>query len=194
MSDQQSQENQQQDQPVTVQVPQDDLAKRIEELQKLADDHLNGWKRAKADLINFKREVEEEKKQWMTFAFMGAVIRFLPILDHLYAALEAQEKLESTDEKYKNFIQGIENTKREFEETLRQMKVTEVPGVGFEFDPLVHESVEKEGEVTGKGTLMVARVVKRGYKIEEQLIRPAKVVIKEIVEEGKFKEFNKFKD
>ena len=43
----------------------DDIKKIKEELkiaQKKMEDYLNGWKRAKADYINFKREAEREIK------------------------------------------------------------------------------------------------------------------------------------
>ena len=58
----------------------------IEELKKQADEYLNGWKRAKADLVNFQNDTAKERIGWARFASAGTLQRLLPTLDTLYAA------------------------------------------------------------------------------------------------------------
>ena len=66
------------------------------------------------------------------------------------------------------------NLIRQFKEILNQEGVEEIEAAGREFDPNEHEAIETQA---GENDNIVARVVAKGYKIEDKVIRPAKVVV-----------------
>lgn len=50
-----------------------------------------------------------------------------------------------------------------------------VGGVGDAFDPRVHEALEADEPVAGPSPLVVVEVLRRGYRHEDRLVRPALV-------------------
>ena len=69
---------------------------------------------------------------------------------------------------------GVELIVKQMEEVLRQMQVTPVPAVGEEFDPRLHEalgSVERDDMPDQQ----VAEEIRRGYRLRDRLLRPARV-------------------
>ena len=135
----------------------------IEELKKQSDEYLNGWKRAKADLANFQNDTTKERINWAKFASAGTLQRLLPALDTLYAAADHEP--------------ALGNTVKKFEEYLKGESVVEIDCVG-KYDPSVHEviSMEKRDGVES-GTIVT--VAQRGYKLHDQVLRPAKVIVAE---------------
>ena len=68
----------------------------LEKLRAQAEEYLNGWKRAKADLVNYQKAQEREKAEWFMFANAGCVKAMLPVLDSLEAAIVQRSHFEPT--------------------------------------------------------------------------------------------------
>jgi molecular chaperone GrpE len=119
-------------------------------------------KRTMADYQNLERRIEEERKLLSKLSAMLLVEKLLPVLDNLE---NAQSHLKD---------EGLEMVVKQFKEILTQEGVEEIEAIGQQFDPNEHEAVEvAEGPNEGR----IARVVAKGYKIEDKVIRPAKVVV-----------------
>ncbi len=126
--------------------------------EKERDEYLNGWKRAKADLINSKRDWEEKIGLLGEFVTADVIKKFLPVLDALEAGQDAS---------------GLDEIKKLFRDTLRQLGLEEIEVIGKKFDPVYNESVgENEGP-----TDEVTEVLQKGYSFKGQVIRPARVKI-----------------
>ena len=135
----------------------------IDDLKKQSDEYLNGWKRAKAHLANFQNDTAKERINWAKFASAGTLQRLLPALDTLYAAAE--------------HAPGLNDTLKKFEEYLRGEDVVAIDCQG-KYDPSVHEVIgmeKKDGAEAGSITV----VAQRGYKLHDQVLRPAKVIVAE---------------
>ena len=76
------------DQPTTLEKDAEKVLTDLEKLQQLNQEYLDGWKRAKADYINFKRDAEKEKMEIVQFANAGLLLELLPILDNLKTAMK----------------------------------------------------------------------------------------------------------
>lgn len=119
-------------------------------------------KRALADYQNLERRVSEEKQMLGTMYTQILIEKFLPVLDNLE---NAQNHLKD---------EGVEMVLKQFKDVLRREGVEETGAEGESFDPQKHEAVETvEGEKDGT----VAKVLTKGYKIENRVIRPAKVIV-----------------
>jgi Molecular chaperone GrpE (heat shock protein) len=135
----------------------------IEKLREQNEEYLNGWKRAKADLINFQNDAAKERIGWAKFATAGSLLRLLPALDTLYAAHE-------------HFPEFAETVKK-FEEYLKGEDMIEIECDG-KYDPLLHEVIGMEKQEGAEpGTII--KVAQRGYKLHDQVLRPAKVIVAE---------------
>ena len=145
----------------------------IENIKKQSDEYLNGWKRAKADYLNLKKEMEAQNKEireWLSKIFL------LPILD----IMDSFERAGTLDE-------GIGGIKKQFEDFLTAQRVEPIKTAGEKFDPARHEAIESveggaaEGEPRSANTEResgkIAEEVQRGYLIGEEVLRPAKVKV-----------------
>lgn len=119
-------------------------------------------KRTLADYQNLERRVTEEKQMLGTMYTQIVIEKFLPVLDNLE---NAQKHLKD---------EGIEMVLKQFKDVLNREGVEELGTEGETFDPQNHEAIETvEGEKEGT----VAKVIAKGYKIENRVVRPAKVIV-----------------
>ncbi len=141
----------------------------IEALREEAQRYYANWQRSVADFQNYKRRVEEEKKEYTRVANAAMVINVLPVYDDLERAITTVDaKLAGL-----NWVQGIEAIYRKFHNALESMGVYEIPAEGETFDPEVHEAV---GEQPGAEN-QVLHVAQRGYRLGDKVIRPAMVIV-----------------
>ena len=119
-------------------------------------------RRTLADYQNLERRIEEERKVLSKLSAVLLIEKLLPILDNLENA-----KAHIND-------QGLELVIKQFKDVLNQEGVEEIDAGGHEFDPNLHEAIETEP--AGQDN-MVTRVLNKGYKIEDRVLRPAKVVV-----------------
>jgi molecular chaperone GrpE len=143
----------------------------LEEAKKQAEDNLNGWKREKADFINFQKEVAKQKDDWIKFSNRDLLLKILPILDGFDEAMKYASK--EKDE----FVKGVEQIKKQFDEFLKNSGVEKMStDEGEKFNPEIHEPISAE-KVEGIEPDMILREVQAGYKLNDKILRPPKVVV-----------------
>jgi len=119
-------------------------------------------KRTMADYQNLERRIEEERKLLSKLSALLLIEKLLPVLDNL-----------ETAQKHLN-DEGLAMVVKQFKDILTQEGIEEIQAEGSEFNPNEHEAVETQ---EGENNNTVAQVVTKGYKIEDKVIRPAKVVV-----------------
>lgn len=131
--------------------------------QQQIDTLTNDWKRALADYQNLVKRVESDKREIVKFASLNLVTRLLPTLDIL--------ELAATHSKDSGVIMAV----KQFQDVLTDegLQIIE-PKVGDVFDHNIHDCLE-----TVKGDLdnTIAEVVYKGYKMDDVILRPAKVKV-----------------
>ena len=128
----------------------------LEEYKKKCDEYLNNWKRAVADMANYKKDEVVRAEMLIGYAKEGMLDNVLPIIDSIYLASSAFGK------------DGFSPIEKQIQEFLKKEGIEEIKTEGQEFNP---ETMESIGESeTGK-----LEEVQKGYKMGERVIRPAKV-------------------
>src|SRR3989338_524166 len=151
----------------------------LEKLKQERDEYLDGWKRAKADFINYKREEDDRMRMLAEYARSAVVLRVLPILDSLARAEKEIPEDQKADRVVKGFLQIVE----QWREFLKQEGVAEIETVGKPFNPAVHEAVgevDPSPPVGGSGqeeSGMIVEEVEKGYIRNGMVLRPAKVKV-----------------
>ena len=123
-----------------------------------------------AEFDNYRRRTAKEHEAARREGRRAALLPLLPVLDSLERALATG----STD---RDFYDGVAATHRLFLAALREAGAEPIESVGQPFDPNLHEAVAAvpaDGEVAS-GT--VAREVRRGWRLGDELLRPAQVVV-----------------
>ncbi len=154
-----------------AEAPADDLVEQLEAARAAAERFEASWKRAAADLANYKRRVEQERSEQARLAGAALVINLLPIRDDFGRAVET---LDGTLAGL-NWVQGVIAIERKLGSLLESMGVAEVPAEGETFDPTQHEAV---GRAPGPENVCL-HVVQKGYALSGAVIRPAMVIVGE---------------
>ena len=129
-------------------------------------------RRERADFINYKRRVERERAEDRERARLDLLRELLPLLDDLDRAME-QVPADLADHPW---AQGVALSHRQVGETLRRLGLERVGTEGDPFDPAVHEAVTYNAQPDGAEPSVV-RVLRPGYRVCGQLLRPAQVVV-----------------
>ena len=139
-----------------------------EEREKSAA-NLASWQRAQADLMNYRRRAEQEKGEIGRFGNTTIMLSLLPILDDLERALTSTPE----DLAKHSWIDGIRLIERKLQANLEAQGLSQIKALGEPFDPNIHEAM-----MQGKGKEgTVVEEIEKGYKLNNRLIRPSKVVV-----------------
>ena len=146
----------------------DAKASELEVVKKERGEYLEGWQRAKADLINFKKDIEQEKKRTREYATEDVLSDLIPVLDSFDMAFRDKTAWEKTPE---NWRQGIEYIYNQLLAVLEKNGVTQL-------NPATHESIGTR-EVAKEDNGLILEVVQKGYRLHTKLIRAPKVLVGE---------------
>lgn len=130
--------------------------------------------RLQAEFDNFRKRTLREKMALIESGGSDAWKAILPVLDDMERAISASEKSEDINA----LREGEKLIYNKFIDILRQKNVVEIEALDKEFDADLHEAIARFNageEKSGK----VIDVVQRGYKMGEQVLRYAKVVVGE---------------
>lgn len=146
---------------------------KLKELQDKCSEYLNGWKRERADFLNYKKDEMERIGQLVKYSTEELILKILPILDNFNIAAKHLTAEQGKD----SHIKGLLQIKQQMEEFLKSQGIEEIKAeAGDKFDPNIHEATEAavaEGEDSG----IIIDTVKKGYVLNGRLLRPAKVKI-----------------
>lgn len=140
-----------------------------DEVARRAEEYLAALQRERADFLNYKRRVEQDRRSSAALTTARTVGAFFPVLDDLYLAAEAVDPRLSD----LPWVRGMLAVRRKFEAVLESLGVQEIDIEGRPFDPRVCEAVM---QAPGPENT-VLKVLQRGYILGEQLVRPARVIV-----------------
>lgn len=156
------------------QEPQDEcshLREELEQAKTLADNNMDGWKRARADYLNLKKDAEKEKTELAQFANLSLVFELLPVADNFDRAF-----MHIPDDAQKQeWVKGILGIRQQLQSLLQGIGLEQVKVDGA-FNPELHEAVSHEKR-EGVASDTIIEVVEPGYALHGRLVRPAKVKV-----------------
>jgi molecular chaperone GrpE len=191
-----SQEEQQADQTSSqVDLPSEDA--QISNLKSQIEALTEGLQRERADAVNLRRRHDEQIASLKNVVKANIVRDLLPVIDNFERALKhvptfsarhaelvsaspeqakILKQVQDDVKKYDDYIKGVQGVVKQFEKTLADMGVERIKTIGEPFDPKYHEAVSMED---GDGAQeIVAEELQPGYKLGEDVVRPATVKVK----------------
>lgn len=158
------------------------IFKRSKKHECREEEYLFGWKRCLADFENYKKRQVENQKNIGEYLKEDSALQIIPVIDNFHSATE------HIPEEQKNvpWVVGIMYIQKQLEDVLKENGVVEMDvKVGDEFDPNLHEAVANSQETRNKeqetmeeeNTNKITRVVLKGYKLNEKVIRAARVIV-----------------
>ena len=141
-----------------------------------ADEHWDRLLRTAADLENFKKRAARERHEVAQSSAAALIQKLLPVLDHFEMAQAAAQTAEVPQGGIASLQDGIAMIQQQLKSILTEAGLEEVNANGQPFDPAVHEAV-MQMETPDAPEGQVVQQIRKGYKLHDQLLRPAAVVV-----------------
>ncbi len=153
----------------------DDLAALLAEAETKRDEYLELARRAQADFENYRKRMVAEVQAAAVRGKASVAKDVVPVLDDLERALQAAG-LDPEGDSEDGLAHGVILVFRGLRETLKRNGIEPVDPKGEKFDPTEHEALSTT-PVEGAEPGTVVEVMQKGYRMDGQLIRPARVVV-----------------
>jgi molecular chaperone GrpE len=150
-----------------------DLDSLLADAQRERDEYLDLAKRTKADFENYRKRMSAEVQSAQVRGKVEVAREVIEAVDNLERALETAGAGDG-----EGLAAGVEMVLAGLRETLTRNGFEAVDPKGEKFDPQWHEALSTavaEGVESGH----VVEVMQKGYRVGEQLVRPARVVVSE---------------
>ena len=149
------------------------LRKELENYKKIEEEYLDRIKRLQADYDNYRKRALKEHLEHIKRANKDLIEKLLPVIDNFEIALETGKKLKKEGD---DFLKGIEMIYNSLIELLKKENVKVIDPKGEEFNPEVCEAAATEA-VKDVDEGKILDVIRKGYMIDDFLIRPAVVKV-----------------
>ena len=148
------------------------LEEKLAVAEAKANENMEGWQRAVAELANARKRFNQQKQASYRNATIDLVEKLLPVLDDFQRALEnAPETIVADD-----WFKGIELIPRKLNNLLEGMDIERIPAVGEPFDPNFHEAISMEPSDEYESGHVIRELVP-GYKLGDRVIRASLVFV-----------------
>ncbi len=141
-----------------------------EKIKKEREEYLDGWKRAKAELINYKNDELKRVSEIIRFAgedIARDMVEILDSFDLCIASLSADNQ---------SLAKGVYMIRTQLEDLLKKRGMERIiVSVGHQFDPGLHEAISTIQSDKPPG--IVIEEIEKGYTWNGKLLRPARVVV-----------------
>ena len=146
----------------------EELQKKLEESDKEKQEFLNGWKRAKADYLNYQKDEARRMEEIVKFGNESLVKELLVLFDS-FRALERQ----AAD---KQLLEGVFAIRSQLENILQKRGLKNISvSLGEKFSSAFHESVaEVESDYPADA---IVEEVESGWMLYDRVIKAAKVKV-----------------
>lgn len=131
-------------------------------------------KMLQAEMINYRKRKDEEVINRLKYANEDLILELLPICDNFERALKL-----SDNEEINKYLEGFKILNNHLVETLKNYGVEEIPALGIEFDPKVHDAIAVGKDKT-KADGIILEVILKGYTFKDKLIRPTTVKVNKL--------------
>ncbi len=140
-------------------------------IERERDDYYDRLLRKSAEFDNYRKRIERERREQADQAVVDLLEELLLVVDDFDLALTVD-----ADQTAGAYRKGIELIHAKLHDLLKKHGVRPIEALGADFDPNVHQAVihevspaHREGEVIGE--------LRRGYTINDRLLRPAMVKV-----------------
>ncbi|MSO40790.1 MAG: nucleotide exchange factor GrpE [Solirubrobacterales bacterium] len=162
----------------------------LTEAQRERDEYLELAKRTKADFENYRKRVARDQAEALARGKGQLARQLIPALDNLERALlvsgidpssdgAGEDDPPSGEVSAKDALaEGVALVYRELRSTLERAGVQAYDPTGEKFDPALHEALSTRAE-EGVEPGEVVETLEKGYRLDSQVLRPARVVVGE---------------
>lgn len=155
------------------------LKEQIEAVKAERDEINERLLRTAAELENYKRRTEREKRRRYKAGKVDVIRTMLEVLDDFERSMDAAASLDEADdpaEAYESLKSGVEMVFRKFRDELSKLGVEPIEAEGEPFDESLHEAMmQQPTDEAEPGT--VVHEVRTGYTMGDRVLRHSRVIV-----------------
>jgi molecular chaperone GrpE len=145
------------------------------DVQRQFDEQRDKYLRLAAEYDNYRKRMARERTESATRGQAELIRHLIDALDDLSRFAHVDPETVDT----KTVVQGVEMVERKVLKALTNFGLQIINPENSSFDPELHEAVGTEPAASQEDDHVVSRVYQPGYVFNGQLLRPARVVVKQ---------------
>jgi molecular chaperone GrpE len=151
----------------------EELERQIADKDRQIQEYLSKYRQAASEFEEARLRLRREIAKDIERARREILSDLLDVVDNLDRAIDAGRKAASPE----TLLQGVDMVRRQFLAKLEGFGVTPIDSDGAAFDPQLHEAISTVPAASPDQDGVVVGVVRRGYRIGEDVLRPAAVAV-----------------
>ena len=147
-----------------------------EQLAKSQEEASNNWDkvlRLQAEIENLRKRTLRDIENASRGSIERVIMEMLPILDSFELGLNL--KTETIDE-YKTFKEGQEASMMLMNSLFYKLSIETIDPSEMRYDPELHEVISTQEDDSVEPGYII-KVIQKGYRLKERLLRPARVIV-----------------
>ena len=145
------------------------LAKSQEQASKNWDKVL----RLQAEIENLRKRTLRDVENASRGSIERVMMEMLPILDSFELGLDLKTK---TMDEYKTFKEGQEASMMLMNSLFNKLSIETIDPSEMRYDPELHEVISTQEDDSVEPGYII-KVIQKGYRLKERLLRPARVIV-----------------
>jgi molecular chaperone GrpE len=152
----------------------EELERQLAEKDRQIQEYIAKYRQASQEFENSRLRLRREVGKDIERVRREVLAQLLEVVDNLDRALDAARQPGASSDA---LLEGVELVRRQFLAKLEGLGVTRIDAVDQRFDPEVHEAITTVPAADPDDDGLVVGVVRHGYRIGEDVLRPAAVAV-----------------
>jgi molecular chaperone GrpE len=157
-----------------------DLERRVAASEKQAQEYLAKYRQASQEFEDARARMRKELAKDAERSRREVLVSLLDVVDNLDRAIDAAKR--AGKNAGDPLLQGVEMVQQQFLARLDGFGVKRIDAQGAPFDPLLHEAVTTVPAPDASSDGRVMGVITHGYRIGDEVLRPALVAVAKAAE------------
>ena len=154
------------------------LHEQIEALQKEKEELFDKLQRVGADYANFQKRSPKQISEAIAYEKEKIIKSILPAMDNFEHTLQNAHASEDKDV----ILKGVKIIYDQMLDILKSHDTQQIKALDEKFDPSQHEAMLQQEDKEKEDGIVLQEFLK-GYKLNDRIIRPSKVVVNKLTEE-----------
>jgi molecular chaperone GrpE len=163
------------DQPLHKPTYVEELEQKLARREKDAEEYLTKYRQASKEFEDARARMRKELAKDAERNRREVLVSLLEVVDNLERAIEASRTAGTSSQD--PLLQGVELVRNQFVAKLDGFGITRIGSEGVAFDPRLHEAVAAVPAADPAQDGVVVGVVRHGYLIGDEVLRPALVAV-----------------
>ena len=156
----------------------EELERQLADKDRQIQEYLGKYRQAASEFEESRLRLRREIAKDIERARREILADLLDVVDNLDRAIEAARHAPNAE----SLLQGVDMVRRQFLGKLEGFGVKPIDSIDTQFDPELHEAISTVPAASADQDGIIVGVVRRGYRIGDDVLRPAAVAVAKVSE------------